>query len=463
MVVWSGAMIGAIVTVCVLSALTMPAGIGGGILFVPVLRLIGGMDQSPASALSQVLITGAAIGSILFQIAWQYSHKSEPLLAQPYYVVLMMPALLSGSLVGVFLNHIFPDIVSLIVLVALCILSSIMIFRKGLSTWRRENEVIAARKREDVAAEPPVPMAPLEVADRGFSMVSIEAGINVLPETGMYEEIENPGQSFMFENTAVITPSLSVISISSLRKRERARRSSFVVSQEADALDEAIDHTLEERSIVKQSELMRKLTRSVKTFVVFVVGYWIYLCLLTVLRGSRSHPSFSGIVPCSATYWTVTGIQAGVGLAISLLVALKEWVLISQTFITGVVATISGASGGIILNPLLLDRGLDPQQTAATSTIIMFVMASCSALEFLLSGEVEAILASLMAVTFVGSVAGMTLVTWLVKKMGRPSVLVFMLGGIVIIGGIMLVYLGIVDVINKYDRGENPFELGQLC
>ena len=90
-------------------------------------------------------------------------------------------------------------------------------------------------------------------------------------------------------------------------------------------------------------------------------------------------------------------------------------------------------------------------------------MASCSALEFLLGGKVEAVLASLMGVTFIGSVAGMTFVTWLVKKLGRQSILVFMLGGLVVVGGVMLIYLGIVDVVNKYDSGENPFELGQLC
>jgi uncharacterized membrane protein YfcA len=460
--VWSPATIGAICTICLLSALTMPAGIGGGILFVPVLRLIGGMDQSLASALSQILITGASIGSILFQIWWQYSHKSEPLLAQPYYVILMLPALLTGSLVGVYLNHLLPALVSLIVLVCLCALSSVMIFRKGITTWRRENEIAAAR-RSAASPSPPLPLPGLEIADRAFSMMSIEAGINVLPATGMYEAIENPSQSFMYENTAIITPSMSVISISSLRKRQRSRRASFVVAQEADIVSGGIDHAFEDRSVVKQSWLMRKLTKSAMTFSIFVIGYWIYLVVMTLLRGSRSNPSFSGIEPCKTGYWIITGFQAGIGISISLFVAPKEWLLILETFLTGVVATISGASGGIILNPLLLNRGLDPQQTSATSTVIMFVMASCSSLEFLLDGRVEAVLASLMAVTFVGSVAGMTLVTWLVKKLGRQSLLVFLLGALVVIGGIMLIYLGIVDVIDSYNRGDDPFKLGQLC
>ena len=441
----------------------MPAGIGGGILFVPVLRLIGGMAQGSASALSQVLITGASIGSILYQIGWQLSNKNEPLLAQPYFVVLMMPALLSGSLVGVYLNHLLPALVSLIVLVCLCVLSSIMIFRKGISTWKRENEILSAQ-RAISPSPPPLPLQPLEIADRGFSMMSLEAGINVLPEVGMYEEVENPSQSFMYENTAIVTPSMSVMSISSFRKRQRSQRTtSFVIAQEADTVGNAIDRSLEDEGIVKHNWLMKKLTRTVKSFCIFVISYWFYLVLMTLLRGSRSNPSFSGVEPCEAGYWVITGFQAGIGISISLLVAPKEWVLILETFLTGVVSTISGASGGIILNPILLHKGLDPQQTSATSTIIMFVMASCSALEFLLDGRVEAVLASLMAVTFIGSVAGMTLVTWLIKRLGRQSILVFLLGTLVVVGGIMLIYLGIVDLIDTYNNGENPFQLGQLC
>lgn len=471
MVVWTANLIAAVCTICVLSALTMPAGVGGGILFVPVLRLVGQMSQSSASALSQVLITGASVGSIIFQIIWQLTHRNEPLLAQPYYVILMMPALLSGSLVGVFLNHLLPEIVSLIVLVSLCVLSSILIFRKGFETWRRENEIAASRKRlleqPEPQGSPSPPPLPVDNFERGLSLISLEAGFNVMPEPGMYEEVENPGQSFMYENTAIVTPSLSMVSISSLRKRQRTRRASFVIEQEADVnpndLFNGIDHTLEDRTIVRSSRLMKTLTKSVTVFAIFCVGYWVYVMLFTLLRGSRSNPSFSGIEPCGAGYWTLTGVQFGIGMAISLLVAWKESILIAQTFVTGIVATVSGASGGIILNPILLHRGLDPQQTSATTTIIMFVMASASALEFLLDGRVEPILASLMVVTFVGSAIGMTLVTWLVRRLGRQSFIVFLLGILVVIGGIMLVYLGIVDVIEKLDAGQNPFEFGQIC
>lgn len=461
-------MIGAVCTICVLAALTMPAGIGGGILFVPVLRLIAQMAQKQASALSQVLITGASIGSILFQILWQIRHKTEPLLVQPFYVVLMMPAVVSGSLVGVYLQHILPQIVSIIVLVVLCIISSITIFRKGFQTYRLENGAIAARRSATLSISPnleQIPPPPLSAVDRASSLISIEAGINASPETGLYAIDEcspGPGQSFMYDDSIQVSPSSSMVSISALRRRERSRRMSFLVAREVDGdRSPGIDHTLEDKSIVKQSKFMRMVTKSVFSFVVFVVGYWATILAFTALRGSRAHPSV--FEPCGTGYWILTAFQCAIGLALCLLVALKEWFLILQTFVTGIAATISGASGGIILNPILLHRGLDPQQTSATATIIMFVMASCSTLEFMLNGTIDPALASLMAVTFVGSIVGMTFVTWLIKRLGRQSILVFLLGALVVIGGGMMVYLGITDVIRTYDEGGNPFALGRAC
>lgn len=471
MIVLDTSMIIAVSVICGLSALTMPAGIGGGILFVPVLRLIAGMGQGDASALSQVLITGAAIGSILFQILWQKRHKEEPLLAQPFYVVLMMPALLSGSLVGVYLNKLLPEFVSLIVLVCICIVSSIMIFRKGFETFRRE-QLVRRTSRLEVDRSTPshernmLPPPPLSLpAERGISLISLEVGINVPPEVGLYDDpIEEPPQSFLYEDTAVITPSQSVVSISSFRKRQRSRRLSSVdIAMEQDVAVTGIDRTLEDSAVIEHSRVMRIFTKSVTRFVIFVIAYWVFIVLCTVLRGSKSHPSISGIEPCGGAYWALSAVQTFVGITIACFVAFKEIGLVLSTFGAGAVATISGASGGIILNPILLDKGLDPQQTSATTTIIMLVMSSCSALEFSMEGKIPPISSSLMAVTFVGSVIGMTFVTWLIKVLGRQSILVFLLGGLVVVGGGMLVYIGTADVISQIHSGEDPFELGTLC
>ena len=454
---WTPEFIAALAVIFVLGALTIPAGIGGGILFVPVLRIIAQFTQSEASSLSQVLITGAATGSILFQILWQLKHKKEPLLAQPYFVVLMMPPLLSGSLIGVYLNKVLPDLASLIVLLCLCVVSSILILSKGLAIYRRENVQLAARK-ESLRVTSVVslngsisPFAP-ESLDRGISLLSLEAEINVMPEVGMYDNtIGAPSQSFMYEDpeTKKIDPSMSVLS---LRRRTRSVKSIYQPDTE------------QERPYIESGgKFMCLVTNSVASFVIFVISYWLLLILFTILRGSKSNPSVTGVSPCGLIYWILTGCQMSFGLVLSLIIAYTEVKIVFMTFLIGIISTISGIAGGILTNPMLLSRGLDPQETSATATIIMFVMASCSALEFVMAGKVPAVLLLTMGITFVGSVIGMTVITWLIKRLGRQSILVLLLGSLVVIGGILLVYLGITDFVSNLKNDINPFEFGELC
>lgn len=441
MIEWTSSFISAVCVVWILSALTMPAGIGGGILFVPIMRILGGLAQGASSALSQVLITGSALGSILFQLLWQMRFPEEPMLAQPYYVVLMLPALLSGSLIGVYLSNLFPAVVCLMVLVCLCAVSSVLILNKGFETYRKENKIKHAKAlliNEQIA----IP-SPIRAADRGISMVSIKVGINVHPETGMYYEIEERPPPIE-NSTALPSPSGSVRSYSNVVQHPRIEKPEE-------------DHKL------RSNGLMQRLIKSTPTFVAFTGLYWTFFALCTLVRGSRRRPSFTGLTPCGAGYWSVAGIQAAVGLLVALAVGSREIKLIGITFLTGLLATVSGASGGIILNPILLERGLDPQQTSATSTIMTLAMASCSALDFLASGRLEPLAASLMGVTLIGSAIGMTLVTWLVKALGRQSILVFLLGGMVIIGGLLLVYIGVKDVLLQYQEGSSPFAFGYLC
>ena len=417
---WTIEFIVALAIIFIIAAITIPAGIGGGILFVPVLRLVAGFSQREATALSQVLITGASLGCIVFQIMWQLHNKSEPLLAQPYFVVIMMPALLSGSIVGVYMNKILPDIVSLLVLVCLCASSSVLIFKKGFTIYHRENEELATLVETASASHTPL-------------------------ELLIEDSIDAPPQSFMYDER------LSSIS-SSVRRRVRD------TSQSPEQLVNILKPDLKKSNII-----LSTLTRSSGSFLTFTLSYWILLILFMLLRGSKANSSIAQIVPCSLTYWLLTGGQLLLGIAVAFTVASSEWKLILLTFLTGFISTISGGGGGVLLNPLLLARNLDPQQASATSTIIMFVMASCSALEFVMAGKVQPVLTSTMAITFLGSVIGMTVITWLVKKLGRQSILVFILGAIIVIGCALLIYLGVYDTMSTIQKEMSPFQLGILC
>lgn len=54
----------------IIALLCMPSGIGGGVLFVPVLRLIGGLQLKESTALSQALIASASLAAVGLDNFW---------------------------------------------------------------------------------------------------------------------------------------------------------------------------------------------------------------------------------------------------------------------------------------------------------------------------------------------------------------------------------------------------------
>jgi uncharacterized membrane protein YfcA len=478
---WTPEFIVSICIAAVISALAMPTGLGGGVLYVPDLRLIGGMDQIEASAMSRVLITGGSVGSIIFQIVWQIRHPNEPLLAQPYYVTVIMPVFMSGSVIGVYLSNVLPSLICLTLLVVLSIISSVMTFKKGFECYKKENELIAAQqvarliqlaspastRRSDKQSDYEIPpLEPICSLQREISWMSLDAGINI--ETLGYDDAEKisivSGSPMITATPPPIHRISSIQSLSSLRRYPPATRNTTTPSIAESIEEGVVVHA--KHGIVKTHPVSRGLDMiigSTRNFVIFVIIYWLVLIVLTISKGGPGRSSITGVEPCGPLYWGLVGFQVVSGIVFVLVLAYRELRLIMVSAGFGLVATIAGASGGMLLNPMLLYMGLDPQQVAATSTVILLVSSSSVSLEFAFTGKVQPILFTLMLTTLAGSVAGMTVLSWLVKKLGRQSFLVFLLGGLVVVGGVILVYIGTTDTISAYNAGENPFAFGQIC
>ncbi|EER15968.1 conserved hypothetical protein [Perkinsus marinus ATCC 50983] len=127
----------------------MPAGIGGGILFVPVLRLIGGLSQKESSSLSQALVAASALAANLFNFYAQYRAKNEPkaLIVWPF-VILMLPCAVVGSLIGIYLYSWLPSLLQLILYFIVACFGSLAAYRKGYKLWKAETDAKESAIRE---------------------------------------------------------------------------------------------------------------------------------------------------------------------------------------------------------------------------------------------------------------------------------------------------------------------------
>ena len=114
------------------------AGIGGGGLLVPIYLLILNWHVSLAVPLSNATIFGNAIANIMINFPLRHPTADRPLVDFDLALILI-PMELTGSLVGVLLNIIFPQWLTLTCLLALLIFTTWRTYGKGKASWDKEN------------------------------------------------------------------------------------------------------------------------------------------------------------------------------------------------------------------------------------------------------------------------------------------------------------------------------------
>eukprot|EP01064_Diplonema_japonicum_P004446 TRINITY_DN128_c0_g4_i1.p1 TRINITY_DN128_c0_g4~~TRINITY_DN128_c0_g4_i1.p1 ORF type:complete len:831 (+),score=263.15 TRINITY_DN128_c0_g4_i1:45-2537(+) len=130
------------------------SGIGGGGLLVPIYLLVMGWDISLAVPLSNATIFGNAIANIMINFPLRHPTADRPLVDFDLALVLI-PMELCGSLVGVMLNIIFPQWLTLTCLLILLCITTYRTYMKGSAQWAKENverKKIARRQEADAAA-----------------------------------------------------------------------------------------------------------------------------------------------------------------------------------------------------------------------------------------------------------------------------------------------------------------------
>ncbi|KAJ1409915.1 hypothetical protein SESBI_22386 [Sesbania bispinosa] len=94
-------------------------GVGGGGIFVPC------------------MIMGAAITTVFFNLKLKHPTLDVPIIDYDL-VLLIQPMLMLGISIGVVLSVIFADWMVTVLLIILCLGTSIKAFFKGIDTWKKE-------------------------------------------------------------------------------------------------------------------------------------------------------------------------------------------------------------------------------------------------------------------------------------------------------------------------------------
>lgn len=91
------------------SALSNAAGVGGGAIFVPLFNVLLLFPIKAATALSQAVITGGALGSVSYSLGRRHPNAATSPLIDFDLALVLAPPLLLGVSCGVLLNIALPS------------------------------------------------------------------------------------------------------------------------------------------------------------------------------------------------------------------------------------------------------------------------------------------------------------------------------------------------------------------
>lgn len=131
------------------------------------------------------------------------------------------------------------------------------------------------------------------------------------------------------------------------------------------------------------------------------------------------------------------------------------------SLLCGALASTVGIGGGVLYNPLLLLVGVNPQVAAASGMYITLYNTLSTVAQFLILGRLPIVWSLFLGVFVVGcSVIGIMVINSWVKRSGRQSLIVFILGGLVLMSAVVT---PVFSFLNMQGKAFSIWSFGSIC
>ena len=389
-------------SIFIAAGMSNASGLGGGLLFIPVLLLIMNFYPHEAIPISKIVIFAGAVTS--FTQNTKVKRPGRNAKALNYNLVIVnAPNLLLGTVFGVTLNKILPNALILFFLCILLFYYSYKTFKTFLKLYREESNM---------------ELHSLSSQFNTISHRSINNDINGTEERRLETEIGKDLYLLRWDKLKyILVPFLIMAFLSILR----------------------------ESHIVSKCSLIYWILMFSFLIIVIIYDYFIYNHIQTEYNYRKiiNYPYDDRDI-----IWTnktiiklcLTGLLAG--------------------FIAGVI----GIGGGVVLGPILLDLGIHPVVATVTTNMLVLITSSSTTFQFILFKMLN-LEYGIFCIIFsaLGSYCGTFLVNNYVKKTGKQSFIVLVLFCVVIISAVVLPLSSFINIINDYQKGYDIFKFESLC
>lgn len=368
------------------------AGVGGAGMIVPVLLLGFSLEILQASALSNFLICVGFILRFYFNYYDRHPTKNKPVIDYDT-ASLMLPASLLGTKFGVIVHDIFPRSV-------LFILLTVTLLYLAYSSYVSGKKLSEAEDRETKEEKASQMVALTYVAGDDFNS------------------------------------SANLLDSNKTRIRE-----------------------------IEEEEARRIPPK--KTVLMLVL--FLLMMVSIAIEGSQSLPSLVGIKLCSSGYWAsffayivicalMVYINARDINALAMekrLLGLKlteddvdwTWPKIMEYsmygLVAGILSAIFGIGGGMILSSVLVQLGMLPEVVTATCGLfVLFTTGAAFAVLWYEGYWIASYGVALGIVSVLSSILSVWVFNGIIKKLGKPSILVYIMSGVILVSGVVLGFVG---------------------
>jgi uncharacterized membrane protein YfcA len=226
--------------------------------------------------------------------------------------------------------------------------------------------------------------------------------------------------------------------------------------------------------------LLHKESKTNGVIVAIMFGLVFLMIAHALLIGGKASASLVGIQKCTAAYWggywaifpVFVLVNVAVGYYLIRENNVKEqlgypfqegdihWTprttLIISTIcvVAGILSSLLGIGGGMVISPLLLQFNVLPEVTAATSSFMIMFTALAAVVQYIIAGRIVLDYGVYFAtVGVVSSVLGQTTLTWFIRKYKKQSLLVFITAFIISASTVLLFISGLQTIITQYQAG----------
>ena len=390
------------ISIFIAAGMSNASGLGGGLLFIPVLLLIMNFYPHEAIPISKIVIFAGALTSFIQNTKVKRPGRNAKALNYNL-VIVNAPNLLIGTVLGVTLNKILPNALILFLLCLLLFFYSYKTFKTFLKLYQEESNI------------------ELHSMSSQFNTISLRSvNNNDINQQERQVEFEVSKDKYLLrwdKLKYILVPFLIMAGLSIIRESE----------------------------IVSKCSSLYWILMFSFLGIVLIYDYFIFDHVKTEYN-CRKIINFP--YDDRDINWT------------------KETIIkiCFIGFLAGFIAGVIGIGGGVVLGPILLDLGIHPIVGTVTTNMLVLITSSSTTFQFILFKMLN-LQYGIFCIIFsaVGSYCGTYLVNNYVKKTGKQSVIVFILFCVVIISAVVLPLSSLLNIINDYKKGYDIFEFESLC